>query len=57
MAAISLAFALIELAGFLLPALPPTLHSRLLILSVYATAHLAGAQYAYAAFKRRCLAG
>jgi hypothetical protein len=46
----------LEAVGFLLPAFPPTLPARLLILAGYATAHLAGLQYRYAAFKRRCLA-
>jgi predicted metal-binding membrane protein len=52
----SFLFDVLEAVGFLLPAFPPTLPARLLILAGYATAHLAGLQYRYAAFKRRCLA-
>jgi hypothetical protein len=52
-----LAFQVFEVVGFLLPAFPPTLPARLLVLATYAAAHLAGAQYRYAAFKRRVLVG
>lgn len=51
------AFWLFEVVGFLLPAFPQTLPARLLVLATYAAAHLAGAQYRYAAFKRRTLLG
>jgi hypothetical protein len=38
---------LLELIGFLLPALPPQLWMRLLILAVYFIAHMYGLQYRY----------
>lgn len=52
-ASISLLLSLIELVGFLLPALPPTLPQRLTLLAAYAAAHFAGLTRTWIAFKRR----
>lgn len=46
------ALAAVEVAAFLLPALPSSLRVRLLVLGAYACAHMLGAHRAYARAKQ-----
>lgn len=48
-------FKCFEIALFLLPAFPPTLWSRLLVLFIYVISHFLGIQTKYKAFKESVL--
>lgn len=50
--ATALAFAVFELVAFLLPAFLPTLHARVIVLSLYSAIHFVGGTRTYSAFKR-----
>lgn len=54
--AVSLLFASVETAAFILPAFLPELHLRLVLLSSYAMVHFAGLQESWRRLKRQAMA-